>query len=326
VSQPVPVGIIGCGGIAQVHLEAMKRVPALRAAVFFDTGIEAAKKTAERFGGQVVAEADELFNRPEVQAVLICTPPVTHAALMKKAIAAGKHVLCEKPFTVYTKEAEDVRKAAAGSKSLVMMSSKYRFVPDVTEARRKILEGAVGDIVMAEVIFCAYVGMEGHWKSDAAWSGGGVLIDNGCHAVDLIRYLVGPVRSVYAQAGKKTQKIEVEDTARLHFEAGDGVIGMVDLSWSLFKHQPNYVNIFGTLGTIEVGWQESAVWNSSDKTSVPIGGGYQKLDAFTRQLEHFAECMAGKASPLMNTDDAVESVRVIETAYASIRGQQWLKI
>ena len=142
----------------------------------------------------------------------------------------------------------------------------------------------------------------------------------------MIRYLVGPIKSVYAQDGKRAQNMEVEDTARLHFETEENIIGMVDLSWSLYKHTPNYVNIFGTLGTIEVGWAQSLVWDAKTKTSRVFGNGYKKLDAFMNQMEHFTDCIQKKTKPILGIDDAVESVRVIETAYRSIEERKWLKV
>ena len=207
-----------------------------------------------------------------------------------------------------------------------MMASKFRFVQDVIEARKFVQSGIIGDIVLSEVIFCSVVDMTNRWNADPAVAGGGVLIDNGSHAVDVIRYLVGPIRSVYAQEGKKTQNIRVEDTARLHFETEDHIIGMVDLSWSLYKHTANYVNIFGTKGTLEVGWAQSLIWDAKEKSSKVFGSGDKKLDAFVNQMEHFADCLQGKSRPILGIDDAVESVRVIEAAYTSIREKKWLKV
>jgi predicted dehydrogenase len=235
-------------------------------------------------------------------------------------------VLCEKPFTTDLKDAEAVKKISARSGTLVMMASKFRFVPDVIEAKKFVESGVLGDIVLSEVIFCSIVNMEGKWHSDPKVSGGGVLIDNGSHAVDVVRYLVGPIKSVYAQAGRKTQRLPVEDTARLHFETEGNIIGMVDLSWSLYKHTANYVNIFGTRGTVEVGWSQSLLWDAREKRSKVFGGGYKKLEAFVRQMEHFADCIQKKAVPILGIDDALESVRVIEAAYTSVRERRWLEV
>ena len=323
---PIRLGLLGCGGIAQTHLEALAKVPRIRLQTIYDPNRLAAERTSKKYGAVFAEKAKNIFLDASIDAVLICTPPAFHDALIEQAILSHKHVLCEKPFTTKLKKAEEIKKLAIRSKRLVMMASKFRFVPDVIEARRLLQSGIIGDIIMSEVIFCSVVDMTNRWNSNPKIAGGGVLIDNGSHAVDVIRYLVGPIKSVYAQEAKKSQKIKVEDTARLHFETKDNIVGMVDLSWSLYKHTPNYVNIFGTLGTIEVGWAQSAVWDVRTRTSKVFGEGYKKLDAFINQMNHFADCLEGKATPILGIDDALESVRVIEAAYKSIREKKWLKV
>lgn len=322
----VRLGLLGCGDIAQTHLEAISSVKRVRLTSVQDLDPQAAQRAAEKYGARTVSSADEIFHDPAIDAVVLCVPPAHHFEFIKKAIASGKHTLCEKPFTITVKEAEEIKRLASSSDRLVMMASKFRFVEDVIEARKLVQSGILGEIVMAEVIFCSIVNMEKRWNSNRAVSGGGVLIDNGSHAVDVVKYLVGPIKSVYAQAGKRTQKMEVEDTARLHFETEDHIVGMVDLSWSLYKHTPNYVNIFGTKGTIEVGWGQSQLWDSKEKTSKIFGKGYKKLDAFIRQIEHFADCIEKKADPILGIEDAIDSVRIIESAYTSIQEKRWLPV
>ena len=322
----IHIALLGCGGIAQTHLEAMAHVSRIQLEAVQDISAEAAERAARKYNVTAVAKPKEIFQNKMIDAVVLCVPPVYHFDLLKEAIEAGKHVICEKPFTLTLKDAEEIKKLSKKSGKLVMMASKFRFVEDVIEARKLVKSGIIGDIVMAEVIFCSIVDMEKRWNSNPKISGGGVLIDNGSHAVDVIRYVIGPIKSVYAQAGKRAQHMSVEDTARLHFETEDHVVGMVDLSWSLYKHTPNYVNIFGTKGTIEIGWAQSLIWDAKEKTSRIFGKGYKKLDAFIRQMEHFADCVEKKTTPILGIDDAIDSVRVIESAYTSIQERRWLKV
>jgi len=325
-SDKIRLALIGCGGIAQTHLEAIAKVSRVKLEAVQDPNLKAAEAASVKYQCRLVQNAEEIWQDKTVEAVLICAPPRFHYPLMKKALESDKHVLCEKPFTTNVKEAEEIKRLSASKNKLVMMASKFRFVQDVIEARKLVQSGVIGDVVLSEVIFCSVVDMSSRWNSDLQVAGGGVLIDNGSHAVDVIRYLVGPIKSVYAQAGKKTQPLQVEDTARLHFETDSHIIGMVDLSWSLYKHTANYVNIFGTLGTIEVGWQQSQIWDAKNKSSKVFGNGYKKLDAFVNQIEHFADCVQGKTTPILGVDDAIESVRVIDAAYTSIREKKWLEV
>ena len=322
----IHIALLGCGGIAQTHLEAIAHVPRMTLEAVQDVSAEAAERASRQYNVPAVTRPKEIFENKSIDAVILCIPPVHHFSFIKEALLAGKHVICEKPFTITLKEAEEIKKIAKKKGKIVTMASKFRFVEDVIEARKLVKSGVIGDVVMAEVIFCSIVDMEKRWNSNPKISGGGVLIDNGSHAADVIKCLVGPIKSVYAQAGKRTQAMNVEDTARLHFETEDHVVGMVDLSWSLYKHTPNYVNIFGTKGTLEIGWAQSLIWDAKEKTSKIFGKGYKKLDAFIRQIDHFADCIEKKVTPLVSLDDAIDSVRVIECAYTSIRERRWLKV
>lgn len=326
MSPSVRLGLIGCGAIAKTHLDAIKRVPRIKLYTICDARPDVAQAAALAHHCRSSVNAADVLDDPLIDAVIICVPPVYHYEILKKAIRTGKHVLCEKPFTVQLSQALEIKKLCQRSQKTMQMASKFRFVRDVIQAKKYAEAVVVGLVVMCEVIFCSIVNMASRWNSDPKISGGGVLIDNGSHAVDVIRYLAGPIKSLYAQVGRKIKDLKVEDTARLHFETNDGVIGMVDLSWLLYKNTDSFLNIFGTHGTIEVGWTKSVVWNSKEKTSKVFGGGYNKLDAFTSELEHFVDCIQKKTKPILTIDDAVESVRVIETAYASIKKSRWLKL
>lgn len=321
------LGFLGAAGrIAQTHLEAIAKVPRIELAVAQDLRADALPALAKQYGCKTTTDAAAIFADPSIDAVLICAPPVTHPSYIEAALKSGKHVMCEKPFTISVQEAQGIKRLAGETGKLVMMASKFRFVTDVIKARELVRSGRIGDVVSAEVVFCSFVDMTGRWNSDPRVSGGGVLIDNGSHAVDVIRYLVGPIRSVYAQEGRKAQNMVVEDTARLHFETNDHVIGMVDLSWSLFKNTRSYVAVLGTKGTIDIGWEASSLWDAATKKSEVFGTGYSKVQAFVSQMEHFAACILDKAKPILDVDDAMESVRVIEAAYTSIRESKWLKV
>jgi predicted dehydrogenase len=321
------LAVIGAAGrIAQTHLEAIAKVARIELVVVQDLRMDALGPIAKTYGCRTTADPAAVFADPTVDAVLICAPPVTHTKFIEDALRAGKHVMCEKPFTLSVKEAQGIKLLAGETGKLVMMASKFRFVTDVIKARELVRSGKIGAVVSAEVIFCSFVDMKNRWNSDPRVAGGGVLIDNGSHAVDLIRYLLGPIRSVFAQEGRKTQDLVVDDTARLHFETDDHVIGMVDLSWSLYKNTRAYVSLLGTKGTIDCGWESASIWDAASKKSEVFGSGYSKVQAFVSQMEHFAACVLDKATPILDVDDAMESVRVIEAAYTSIRESKWLKV
>lgn len=322
----MPLLLVGCGAIARAYRQALANVPALRLCGVVDPD-PAARAAFAAPDAPAAATLDEWFAagvRPT--AALVLTPPDTHEAVTVRLLQRGVHVLCEKPLAPSVPAAERMLGAARTAGRRLMMGSKFRYTADVLAARALLDEGFCGDIVMYENVFCSHVDMTRRWNAIAAHSGGGVLIDNGCHSVDLARFLLGPIARVQAQFGKRAQPIEVEDTARLLFTSESGALGSIDLSWSMHKETPAYVRIHGTRGTIEIGWQQSRCKTVGCQDWRVFGRGYDKIAAFAAQLANFASMVRGTAIPVIGDDDALASVAVVDTAYRSQREERWLPI
>jgi len=258
--------------------------------------------------------------------VSICTPPSTHAEIVLDTLGRGVHVLCEKPFATALLDARKMVSAADACQRVLMMASKFRFTEDVIRAKGIVDSGILGRIVLFENVFCSRVDMRERWNSRRETAGGGVLFDNGSHSVDIARYLLGPITRVQAQHGVQVQPIEVEDTSRILFQTEAEVMGTIDLSWSVHKDTDSYVDIFGTEGMLSVGWKESRYRQSEKLGWVVFGRGYSKQRAFTRQISHFLDCIAGRAHAIITPLDGLESVRVIEAAYRSSAVDKWLPL
>ena len=216
--------------------------------------------------------------------------------------------------------------AAERSRALLTMASKFRYVADVIEARRRVAAGEIGEIVLFENAFTSRVDMIRRWNSDPVISGGGVLIDNGTHSVDLMRYFLGPLAELQVVEGKRVQDIPVEDTVRVFVRSSKGVMGTIDLSWSINKELPYYLSIYGSEGTVHVGWKESKLRRMSDAQWTVFGRGYDKLQAFRSQLDNFVRAIRGLEPPLITLQDALASVEVIDAAYDAMWRTNWEKV
>ncbi|RMF71772.1 MAG: gfo/Idh/MocA family oxidoreductase [Acidobacteria bacterium] len=323
---PLRFALIGAGRIGMTHLEALAGCPG--------TALVAIVEPREAVGA-ALAEENRCLHLADWQdprlaklcdAAIICTPPVTHHPIARSLLEAGCHVLCEKPLTIEHRHAQELAETARAHGAVLMMASKFRFVDDVIKAKAIVEAGILGRVVFYENAFCAFVDMSERWNADPEIAGGGVLIDNGTHALDLARFLLGSIRDVHAQRGLPVQKLPVEDSVRVMFRSGSGVVGLIDLSWSLQKETDAYVSLYGTEGTLHIGWAGSRYRQRGHSQWIPFGRGYDKLAAFRRQIENFRDTIRGHDRPVITPEAAVLSVRAVEAAYASIEGDRWVPI
>ena len=325
-ARPIQVALIGCGRIAQSHLEVIQSLPDCRLSAVVDVRGEAAQAMAARTGAAVYEDFRAVLDGPPPDAVVVCTPPATHPDVATYFLKAGVHVLCEKPLAIDVGQALGMVDAASGGDAVLMMASKFRYVADIVTAKSIIESGLLGDVVLYENAFCARTDMRNRWNSRREVSGGGVLIDNGCHSVDIARYLLGPIAAVQVQDGKNVQGLDVEDTVQMYFRTAGGVMGTVDLSWSIPKESDAYINVYGTAGMLSIGWRSSRFRQDEKVDWVTFGHGYRKHEAMARQMRNFLDVINGVDRPVITELDALESVRVIEAGYRSLAMNKWLDV
>lgn len=323
MTAPLNVALIGTGGIGGTYADVFDHLPDARLSVACDlvpdTGVAVAKKTG-------AAYTDDYRNVTDVDAVIVATPPATHPEITLHFLRAGIPVLCEKPLAIDVLSARGMVEESARTGTLLTMASKFRYVPDITRAREIVQSGAIGEIILYENTFASRVDMSGRWNSVAAISGGGVLIDNGTHSLDIARYLLGPIGQVLAVEGRRIQSVEVEDTASIFFTTVHGVTGTIELSWSVSKERDSFIEVYGSEGTVRVGWKESAYRLSGSDEWVQFGNGYDKLEAMTAQVSNFLGAVRGTEPLLIQAEDGIASVAVVEAAYASLNSPRWIAV
>jgi len=321
---PVRFGLIGCGRIATSHLTAVAESPRAAIAGIAEIREEAGWAAAEHHRCRHFTDFSEPDFLDSIDAAIVSTPPSTHFSIASQLMERQIPTLIEKPLTVSVAEARELIRLSQEHSTLLMMASKFRYVPDIIEARSMLEAKMVGKIVLFENAFCTAVPMWDRWNSQPEVSGGGVLIDNGTHSVDIARYLLGPITSVQAQLLNTTAAFDVEDTARLQFRNLDGVLGLIDLSWTIDKESPIFVSIYGTEGTLQIGWSGSKLCLRGQKEWKHFGEGYDKKVAFAGQLSNFIAALHGEEDCLSSLQSAMASVEVVDSAYISGRnGNGW---
>jgi predicted dehydrogenase len=327
VAEPVRLGLVGAGAIAQSYVQAIEGCDEARLVAVADNRAEAASAIAERFGCPSYPSYQAMaLDRDRFDAIIVCTPPVTHEEICLHFVGLKVHVLCEKPFAVSAAGARRMLAASRQAGVLLTMGSKFRYVDDVIRAKSIVQSGVLGDVILFENAFTSRVAMRSRWNSDPRVSGGGVLIDNGSHSVDLMRYFLGPLASLQVVEGRRVQGLPVEDTAVIFARSQLGVIGRIDLSWSVNKELESYLNIYGTDGVVSVGWKQSRFRQNTSPDWATFGNGYDKVQAFRGQIRNFVRAVRGVEPLLITTEDAVASVEVIEAAYHSLDRENWFSI
>lgn len=322
----IKFGLVGAGAIANAYVQAFRNSNYGQLVAIADVRPQAAKTLAQGANCPSYDDHQAMVRGAELDAVIICTPPSTHLDIALDFIEQGIHVLCEKPLSIDSLSASKMLQASQKQGVLLTMASKFRYVQDVIKAKSLVDSGAIGEIVLFENAFTSRVDMSSRWNSDPKISGGGVLIDNGTHSVDITRYFLGALAEVQVVEGKRIQKLPVEDTVRIFVKSKSGVMGNIDLSWSINKELDYFLRIYGSQGTISVGWQESKYRQSPQDDWVVFGTGYNKIQAFQSQIDNFSRAIVGQDDLLITAEDAIASVETIEAAYNALQQSQWTRI
>jgi predicted dehydrogenase len=207
----------------------------------------------------------------------------------------------------------------AKEKNLLMLSAfKFRFFDEVTKAKDLIEKGALGKILNFRLMFGGYLDMSESWFSQKKLSGGGVIMDNAAHAVDLVRYLFGDITSISAHA-RNYQDIAVEDIAKLTLFMDKGFFGTVDISWDISVPSNTYLEIYGEDGTALLDLNgityKLKTWNEWKR----IDNRANMKEAFSRQVEHFVTSIMSKKPTMLTNEDGLKSQVVIDAAYESLK-------
>lgn len=319
------IGLIGAGGIGRAHAQATHGLDNARLAAVADVVPSAAAAVAEEFGAEQLDLA-ELANPKLVDLVVVASPPGTHQEVVEPLLRAGVPVLCEKPLAIDTAAAARLLQLSAETGTPLSMATKFRFVDDVNHTAEIVANGTLGELLKIEVNFAGRVDMTDRWNAVPAVSGGGVLIDNATHGVDLVRHLAGPITEVFAVAGPKAQQLDVEDSATLLARTTSGALAQVDVTWSYQRMHPVYLSVHGTLGSAEVGWKGSRALMIDRSEPYDFGTGYCKIDSLRANLDAVLDALTrGTATPVTSAD-AVASCAVIDAAYASMACGGWVEV
>lgn len=313
------IGIVGCGRVSRVHAAAYQRVGGTHVVSVFDVNRAAAEALAKDTGATVAASLDEMVHQHQLHAVSICTPPRFHLEHARPFLRAGIAVLCEKPLTTTVPEARQLAALVRRHRAVFMVGFCHRFHPPILALRELLSSSALGRPLLFRVTFASRSELASTHRAQRALSGGGCLIDNGSHAVDLFRFLVGEIQTITAATvARLVQRTPVEDFALLSWRGYEGCVGEFVTGYS-FPNAPNFVEVWCEKGVATVRYGEPdqpefSYWREEDTArTVPPPAG--RPDRFTAEVAHFLECVRAGQPPSVGINDGVAAVRIIDQAY-----------
>lgn len=324
------IGIVGCGNISREHVKGYQQAGNARIVKVFDVHRAGAEKLASELGAEVAETLEELANPAEIDAVSICTPPTTHLQSCLPFLEAGIPILCEKPFEGSIDQANLLQEAIEKSDSQFMIAFCHRFNPCVKEAKRLLDEESdlVGTPLFFRNIFGGWVDISAGHRSDPSFSGGGVLIDNCSHSLDLFRHLMGEVESISARVDNIAQTARVEDFASIDVQ-GNGCTGQIVSSYSL-PLLYNTVEIYCSKSMITINYWVPKRPNLTVHIMDEIEERAIEVDAsisqFAGEIGYFLDCVRNGTAPSPGIEDAVASAVLIDAAYRSAREERRIEV
>ncbi len=334
------VGFIGAGGIAAKHAQAYKNIDFWIAAVT-DRTEERGRRFADAWGAEFVATPEQLSRRADVDCLDVCTFPGYRLAAVELGAKAGKHVLVEKPMAVNLETAAQMIEAAWAAGIQLGVVSQHRFDNSTLFLKRALAAGRLGRVLQADAYVKWYRTDEYYArpvKGSWAGEGGGALISQAIHQVDVLLYLIGAVDEVfgYWHLGA-THRIESEDlvSAVLHYSAG--ATGVIQAATALWPGYPERIEIHGTKGSAIVTGDQLTAWDVRDDAGEPAPISLQaksgasdpmaiSLTPFERQLADFGEACKTGRPPASSGVDGYRALQLVRSIYESCAEGQKVQI
>jgi UDP-N-acetyl-2-amino-2-deoxyglucuronate dehydrogenase len=337
-NQQLGIAVIGCGMIGKHHLKAIESIPELRIAGIWDEVTEASRHVARIFNTKSYHGFSELIGDPEVDVVDICLPSGLHSEVGCAVANAGKHVIVEKPIDISLEKATRLVDTCRQAQVFLAVILQNRFSPSVLRVKQALNENALGRILAGEATIKWYrepsYYKNSPWKGTKALDGGGALLNQGVHTIDLFQWFLGEVQSLTSIVKTTLHQIEMEDLAMAIVEFKSGALGTITGSTAMKPGLPERIEIYGTKGNIAleggriVRWQVDGQLEDEYLDSVSSGSGSSDpngilVENHRRQLTAIAQAIAAGSQPPVSGEEALTSLKLILDIYSA--NKKWLK-
>jgi predicted dehydrogenase len=343
MERPLRFGIVGCGVIAGTHADAITSLPDAKLAAVADVDLAAAQHVGQKYGVAAYGSLAEMLERTDLDVVTICTPSGMHGEQAVQTMRSGRHVIVEKPMEIRAAAVEEMLRVQAETGVKLAVISQRRFDQSSQQVRRLVEEGAFGRLVLgnAHVLWWRSQGYydSGVWRGTWELDGGGVLMNQSIHSIDLLTWFMGPVRSVFAYAGTLAHHMETEDVAVATLRFANGALGVIVGTTAAYPGVTTRVEVLGDRGSAVLendrlaflhlardDVEEAPAYGVSPRTTTVAGttGTVQNpsgmsADGHARQIADMMHAIREDGEPLVDGYAGRLPVQVILAIYDSAR-------
>src|SRR5579864_4954661 len=233
MAEPLRFGLVGCGVIGPVHAEALASLPDARLVAVADLNAERARKLTAQYGGTTYPDLQSMLQREALDVVIVCTPSGMHGEHACQVMRAGRHVIVEKPMEIRRETLDEMLR--------------------VQQERQLVDDKAFGRLVMGNALIPwwrsqAYYD-SGAWRGTWKLDGGGVLMNQSIHSIDLLQWLMGPVKSVMAYTDTLAHRMETEDVGVAALRFANGALGVIAATTAAYPGVTTRIELFGSRGS-----------------------------------------------------------------------------
>jgi len=246
-------GIIGCGVIGPTHAEAISNVPEARLVAVADLAPERADKLASTYGVTPYSDIGEMLRNEQLDVVDVCTPSGLHGAHACQVMRSGRHVIVEKPMEITRAAMDEMLRVQADTGVKLAVISQHRFDPASQQTHELVTDGALGRLVLGNAHIPWWRAQQyydsGAWRGTWELDGGGVLMNQSIHSIDVLQWMMGPVRTVYAYTDTLAHRMETEDVAVAVLRFTSGALGTIAATTGAYPGVTTRIDVFGDKGS-----------------------------------------------------------------------------
>lgn len=324
MAEQISFGIIGCGVIGPTHAKAISSLFGARLVAVADVVAERAQQLAKMYGATPYANAQEMLERERLDVVDICTPSGVHGELACQVMRSGRHVIVEKPMEINREAIAQMLRVQRETGVKMAVISQHRFDPATKYVYELAQRRAFGRLVLGHVEIPWWRSQQyyesGVWRGTWELDGGGVLMNQGIHSIDLLQWLMGPVRTVYAHTDTLAHRMEAEDVAVAVVRFANGALGTLAGTTGAYPGVGTRIEVYGDRGSAVIADDRLAtlhLWTEGDEVSAYGASAAQRAEAEVGQAEMLSEMPSaardpsaiGIASHVAQIADMVEAIR-----------------